>query len=208
MFPRITPAYKTNSAPPFSKHSLRANPGDSLPLRLPGLPHPHPHLSKKGCSGNSLVVQWLRPHASTAGNMDLIRGGKTKNPHAISESESRSVVSNSLRPHGLYSPWNSLHQDTGVGSLSLLQGIFPTQGSNPGIPHCRQILYQLSHKGLDMAKKKSCSSLTPLPQDWGGVETGAKEGCRFPSERFTLRSSQTSCCPNCSSFLGWRKGQV
>ena len=36
---------------------------------------------------------------------------------------------------------------TGMGSLSLLQGIFPTQGSNPGLPHCRQILYQLSHKG-------------------------------------------------------------
>jgi len=32
------------------------------------------------------------------------------------------------------------------GSLSLLQGIFPTQGLNPGLPHCRQILYQLSHK--------------------------------------------------------------
>ena len=44
-------------------------------------------------------------------------------------------------------PWNSLGQDMGVGSLSLLQGIFPTQGSNPGLLHCRQILYQLSHKG-------------------------------------------------------------
>ena len=44
------------------------------------------------------------------------------------------------------SPWNSLGQNTGVGSLSLLQGIFPTQGSNPGLPHCRRILYQLSHK--------------------------------------------------------------
>ena len=63
------------------------------------------------------------------------------------ESESRSVVSDSLQPHGLYSPWNSSGQNTGVGSLSLLQGIFPTQGSNPGLPHCRQILYQLSHKG-------------------------------------------------------------
>ena len=61
--------------------------------------------------------------------------------------ESLSVVSNSLRPQGLYSPWNSLGQNTGVGSLSLLQGIFPTQGSNPGLPHCRQILYQLSHQG-------------------------------------------------------------
>ena len=63
------------------------------------------------------------------------------------ESESRSVVSDSLWPRGLYSPWSSPGQNTGVGSLSLLQGIFPTQGSNPGLPHCRQILYQLSHKG-------------------------------------------------------------
>ena len=64
-----------------------------------------------------------------------------------SESESCSVVSKSLRSHGLYSPWNSSGQNTGVGSLSFLQGIFPTQGSNPGLSHCRQILYQLSHKG-------------------------------------------------------------
>ena len=59
---------------------------------------------------------------------------------------SHSVVSDSLPPHGLDSPWNSPGHNTGVGSLSLLQGIFPTQGSNPGLPHCRQILYQLSHK--------------------------------------------------------------
>ena len=65
-------------------------------------------------------------------------------------SESRSVVSDSLQPHGLYISWNSPDQDTGVGSLSLLQGIFPTQGSNPGLPHCKQILYQLSHKGSPM----------------------------------------------------------
>ena len=62
-------------------------------------------------------------------------------------SESRSVTSDSLQPHGLYSPWNSPGQNTRVGSHSLLQGIFPTQGSDPGLPHCRQILYQLSHKG-------------------------------------------------------------
>ena len=51
-----------------------------------------------------------------------------------------------MQHHGLYSPWNSPGQDTGVGSLSLLQGIFPTEGSNPGLLHCRWILYQLSHK--------------------------------------------------------------
>ena len=50
-------------------------------------------------------------------------------------------------PNGLYSSWNSPGQNTGVGSLSLPQGIFPTQGSNPSPPHCRWILYQLSHKG-------------------------------------------------------------
>ena len=63
------------------------------------------------------------------------------------QSESHPVVSDSLRPHGLYSPRNSPGQNTGVGSCSLLQRIFPTQGSNPGLAHCRWILYQLSYKG-------------------------------------------------------------
>ena len=53
-------------------------------------------------------------------------------------SGSLSVVSDSLQFHGLY-------------SLALLRGIFPTQGSNPGLPHCRRILYQLSHKGSLLA---------------------------------------------------------
>ena len=48
-----------------------------------------------------------------------------------SESEGRSVVSDSLRPHGLYSPWNSPGQNVGLGSLSFLQRIFPNQGLNP-----------------------------------------------------------------------------
>ena len=63
------------------------------------------------------------------------------------ESESRSVVSDSLQPHGLSSPWNSLGQNTGVGSLSLLQWVFPTQESNRDLQHCRWILYQLRHQG-------------------------------------------------------------
>ena len=57
------------------------------------------------------------------------------------ESESRSVMSNFV------TPWNSPGQNTRVGSLSLLQGIFPTQIPNPGLLHCRWILYQLSHQG-------------------------------------------------------------
>ena len=47
----------------------------------------------------------------------------------------------------LYRPWNSPGQNTGVGRLSLLQGIFLTQGANPGLLQCRRILYQLSHQG-------------------------------------------------------------
>ena len=58
-----------------------------------------------------------------------------------------SIMSNSLQPHGLYSSWNSPGQNTEVCSLSLLQGIFLIQGSNPGLPHCRQIFYQLRHQG-------------------------------------------------------------
>ena len=71
----------------------------------------------------------------------------TQDISSLSESESSSVVSDSLWPHGLYSSWNPPGQNTEVGSLSFLQGIFPTQGSNPSLPHCRQILYQLNHKG-------------------------------------------------------------
>ena len=53
-----------------------------------------------------------------------------------------------LRPPGLYSPWIpwTPGQNTAVGSLSLLQGIFPTQWLNPGLPCCTRILYQLNHK--------------------------------------------------------------
>ena len=70
---------------------------------------------------------------------------------AKGDSESHSVVSNSwqtdgLQPTRLPCPWNSPGQDTGVGNCPLLQGIFPTQGSNPDLPYCRQILYPLSHQ--------------------------------------------------------------
>ena len=80
------------------------------------------------------------------------------NSQKLFESESRSVLSDSLRPHGLYSPWNSPGQHTGVGSCSLLQGVFPIQGSNPGLLHCRWILYQLSHLGSHQENSGRSSS--------------------------------------------------
>ena len=72
----------------------------------------------------------------------LIQDTTRKNLKNIVLSESLSIVSDSLRPHGILQGRN-----TGVGSLSLLQGIFPTQGSNSGFPYCRWFLYKLSHKG-------------------------------------------------------------
>ena len=70
-----------------------------------------------------------------------------------------SVVSNSLEPHGLWPtrllhPWDSPGKSTGVGCHCLLQGIFPTQGSNPGFPHCRQTLYHLSCQGSPKEEKR------------------------------------------------------
>ena len=91
-------------------------------------------------------------------------------------SESRSVVSDALWPHRLYSLWNSSGQNTGVGSCSLLQGIFPTQGSNPGLPHCRWILYQLSHQG------------SPRILEW----------VAYP---FSSRSSRPRGLPHCRQIL-------
>ena len=95
-----------------------------------------------------------------------------------SESESHSVVSDSLRPHGLYSPWKSPGQNTGMSSLSLLQGIFPTQGLNPGLPHRRQILYQLSHKG----SPRDANSVPGLGRSPG-------EGYGNPLQYFCLENS-------------------
>ena len=70
------------------------------------------------------------------------------------ESKRHSVMSDSLRHHGLYSVWNSPGKNTEVGSLSIFQGIFPTQGSNPGLPHCRKILNQLSYQGSTWKQTK------------------------------------------------------
>ena len=89
-----------------------------------------------------------------------------------SESESCSVVFNSLWPHGLHNPWNSPGQNTGVDSLSLLQGIFSTQESNSGLSHYRRILYQLSHKGspriLEWVAYLFCSG-SSQPRNWTEV---------------------------------------
>ena len=117
-------------------------------------------------------------------------------------SESHSVVSNSLRLHGLDSPCNSLGQNSGVGRLSLLQGIFPTlfsRGSSqprdcPGLPNCRRTFYQLNHKGspfsilLNFLKIKIERLLTPVfwPREFHGRYSpwGHKESDRLSNFHF------------------------
>ena len=105
----------------------------------------------------SFLAKYIRPcyslhsitHVKTYHYLNHIHWQGNSNSETLlkGESESRSVVSDSLRPHGPYSLWNSPGQNTGVGSLSLHQGIFLTQGSYPGLPHYGWILNQLSHKG-------------------------------------------------------------
>ena len=111
--------------------STRANKAPPLRLNLTSQQNPaswglYRKLINSSCSGHTCKTSLCQQV------IYRIRSGCQS-----SESESRSVLSDSLRSNGLYIPWNSPGQNTGVGSLS------PTQGSNPSLPHCRQILYQL-----------------------------------------------------------------
>ena len=116
------------------------------------------------------------------------------------ESESLSVMSDSLRPHGRHSPWNSPGRDTEVGSLSLLQGIFPTQGQNPGLPNFRQILYQMNQKGslriLEWVAYPFASELNPR------IEPGspALQADSLPTE-LSGKPTYTYICSNYTYYI-------
>ena len=94
-----------------------------------------------------------------------------------------------LWPHGLHSPCNSLGQNTGVGSLSLLQGDLP----NPGLPSCRWILYQLSHKGSPRILKwvaHPFSSRSSQSRNWTRVS--CISGAFFTN--WAIRETEKSRC--------------
>ena len=76
--------------------------------------------------------------------------------------------SHGLHPARLFCPWNSPGKNTGVGCHAHLQGIFPTQGSNLGLPHCRQIPSCLSHQGSPMVKLKR-GLLFIIRRIWGSL---------------------------------------
>ena len=107
----------------------------------------------KNCS-RFCRIKWLHPIATSSFSKPSIQSPENTRQLSVSiptwdesESESCSVVSNSWWPHGLYSPWNSPGQNTGVGSHSLLQGIFQSRDL-PDLLHCRQTLYQLYQLGI------------------------------------------------------------
>ena len=113
--------------------------GKGYPLQYSGLENPHGQRSREGTvHGVAKSQTWLSDWS------DLIWSDKKKLVKVKVQ-----IVQSDLTlcwPCELYSPWNSPGQNIRVGSLSLLQGVFSTQGSDPGLPHCRWILYQLRHR--------------------------------------------------------------
>ena len=98
-------------------------------------------------------------------------------------------MADSLWLHGLYSPCNSPGQNTGVSSLSLLQGIFPTQGSNPDLSHCGWILYQLSYQGSPSPSTvlpKITNLIHELLSEWLGYNQKLKPSSNNEDIRVTV----------------------
>ena len=83
-------------------------------------------------------------------------------------------------------PWNSPHKNTGVGCHSLLQGIFPTRGLNPGLLHCRRTLYPLSHEGSREKQLKQQCDITPhlLEWSWSTKEERTNAGVNVEKREF------------------------
>ena len=117
-------------------------------------------------------------------------------------SESRSIMSNSMWPHGLYSPWNSSGQNSEVGSLFLLQWI-SIQGSNPGLLHCRWILYQLSHNNFFLLEvwvtyfhlDAFSPEFLPQQRPWGGWGAFLLQGAAIVQPTGARSTPGVSHCP-------------
>ena len=123
-----------------------------------------------------------------------------------------------LRPHGLQParllcPWDSPGKNTGVGCHALLQGIFPTPGSNPDLLHCRWILYHLSQQGSPRTLE-----WWPIPSPGGLPDSGIKLGspalqadslpAELPGKQWSTNVGQVFAHWNKFSWNGWRGGDV
>ena len=128
-------------------------------------------------SSSNLQLTLLHVHTQMIVFISSSLGQQKPLKWSCSVNWSRSVVSESFRLHGqwptrLRRPWDFAGENTGAGCNFLLLGIFPTQGSNPGLLHCRQTLYHLSHQGtpqkpleknLLMTSKLNFRLLSQLP---------------------------------------------
>ena len=97
----------------------------------------------------------------------------------------------------LLHPWDFLSKSTVVGCYFLLQGIFPTQGSNPGLPHCRQTLYHLSHQGSPRILEWVAipfSRRSSQPRDWTWVS-------HIVGRRFTVWATSWTWLTHAAEFL-------
>ena len=116
-------------------------------------------------------------HTGAHSCMHTLQGERSRGDHIHRETWKWNPLSHVwlfVRPW-TYSPWNSPGQNTGVGSLSLLQGIFPTQELNQGLLHCRQILYQLSYQGSpyrNMVSSKISQQTTRAYHGWERRQMG------------------------------------
>ena len=115
-----------------------------------------------------------------------------------------------LKPSRLLYPWNSPGKNPGVGCHSLLQGIFPTQGSNPGLLHCRQTLHNLSYQGkpasegcsnsgqgVDFSPGGQCLPGAPIPSPlclWVQVTTPTCPPCFSKPRVGTVPASYPGSC--------------
>ena len=126
-----------------------------------------PHVDTEGSAYECWRTETLKTVGGPGEHLFIVRVHLPRRPSAAAdvfekrESVSRSVMFDSLQPHGLQPtrilcPWNSLSKDTGVGCHSLLQGISLSQRLNPSLLHCRQILYHLSHSGSPHVSCTQC----------------------------------------------------
>ena len=119
-----------------------ANQSSVLAWRIPGMGEPR---GLPSMGSHRVRHDWSDLVAARLNN--FCRAKNVMKWSEVKVAQSDSLCPTLCGPHGLYSRWNSPSQNTGVGSLSLLQGIFSTQESNSVLPYYRWIFYQLSHKG-------------------------------------------------------------
>ena len=120
------------------------------------------------------------------------KGGLSEKKVLVAQSCLTFCNPHGLQPGGLLCPWNSPGKNIGVGSRSLLQGIFLTQGLSPGLLHCRQTLYPLSHQGSPWVALTHPKSPPALP----ATNQSGKDGVSvFTASQAHSPSFQPDCQP-------------